>query len=469
LRCPHCGNENPETHRFCGMCGASLLQGPGAAMAAPGNADRASASSAAPPRPGSASAGVARSTPPESAPVVPPMTATIAQPPTPPTVPISSGATAPRPIVPQPEPSHSPPRVSREEPVISGPSFLGLNQPAPTPERKRASLSIDPSSAPSSRNLDYLLQDEEPRSGGGAWKVVLILIALALAVSFGYLRWKNQGLPFLNLGPKPAPQVPASTETTSPPNASSNASTPANSANTPAGSATPAASTPVSPASNSSSTPASNAASLQPAPTVAPPTATSATSGTPGPANTTRPATSSSPPPAITPATPSEATGNPTPGTAQPSATAPVNAASTGQPDTENKSDDSTAASADDQAKDVDTPVPEVSKPPAAIKRTDTVVEAQKYLYGKGVAQDCDHGLRLLKPAANAGNPKAMIEMGALYSAGLCTPRDLPTSYRWFAMALRKDPANQSVATDLQKLWGEMTQPERQLAIRLSQ
>jgi hypothetical protein len=35
-------------------------------------------------------------------------------------------------------------------------------------------------------------------------------------------------------------------------------------------------------------------------------------------------------------------------------------------------------------------------------------------------------------------------------------------------MALRKDPDNQSVQTDLQKLWSEMTQPERQLAIKLS-
>ena len=99
----------------------------------------------------------------------------------------------------------------------------------------------------------------------------------------------------------------------------------------------------------------------------------------------------------------------------------------------------------------------------------DPVIEAQKYIYGKGVRQDCDRGLRLLKPAADQANPKAMIEMGALYSAGLCTPRDLPTSYRWFALALRKDPNNQSLQADLQKLWGEMTQPERQLAIRLSQ
>jgi TPR repeat protein len=97
------------------------------------------------------------------------------------------------------------------------------------------------------------------------------------------------------------------------------------------------------------------------------------------------------------------------------------------------------------------------------------VVEAQKYIYGKGARQDCDRGLRLLKPAADQSNPKAMIEMGALYSAGLCAPRDLPTAYRWFALALRKDPNNQAVQDDLQKLWGEMTQPERQLAIRLSQ
>ena len=111
-------------------------------------------------------------------------------------------------------------------------------------------------------------------------------------------------------------------------------------------------------------------------------------------------------------------------------------------------------------------------KPHAGVSATspaDPVSEAQKYIYGRGVVQDCERGMRLLKPAAAQANPKAMIEMGALYSAGLCTPHDLPTAYRWFAMALRKEPDNQSVQADLQKLWGEMTQPERQLAIKLSQ
>jgi hypothetical protein len=467
VRCPHCGNENPETHRFCGMCGASLLQGPGAAMAAPGSADRASVSSTATPRPASATASAPRSAPPESAPAVP-ATATMPQPPLPPPASVSSAATAPRPIVPQPEPSHSQQRATKEEPAISGPSFLGLNQPAPARERKRASLSIDPNSAPGSGNLDYLLEDDEPKSGG-AWKVVLILIALALAVSFGYLRWKNQGLPFLNVGPKPAAQVPGNTQTAPASDAGSNPSTPANSTNTPTG-ASPMTSAPIAAVPTSSSASAGNEATSQPsASTPVPSTSTPAASGAPSPVNAAPGTTSSNPVPAITPATPTGSTANSTPDTTQPAATAPANPAPAGQPSTANQSDDSAAASADNHANDVATPAREGTKPPAAIKRTDSVAEAQKYLYGKGVPQDCDHGLRLLKPAANGGNPKAMIEMGALYSAGLCAPRDLPTSYRWFAMALRKDPGNQSVATDLQKLWGEMTQPERQLAIRLSQ
>ena len=66
-------------------------------------------------------------------------------------------------------------------------------------------------------------------------------------------------------------------------------------------------------------------------------------------------------------------------------------------------------------------------------------------------------------------DPKAMTAMGGLYATGTCTPRDLPTAYRWYALALHKDPDNQTLQNDLQKLWSQMTQPERQLAIRLSQ
>ncbi|HUO17013.1 MAG TPA: zinc-ribbon domain-containing protein [Verrucomicrobiae bacterium] len=472
MRCPHCGNENPETHRFCGMCGASLLQGPGAAMAAPGSLISPSAGSASAPRTTAPTASAPHSAAPESAPSA--ATATIPRPNPPAPTPATPVEATLRPAVPQTElTSPRPPqRVTQEEPVISGPSFLGLNQPA-SPPPKRGRLSIDPNSAPSSGNLDYLLEDEEPKSGG-AWKVILILVALALAVTFGYLRWKNQGLPFLNPAPKPAAQVPANAEPLPSPGANTNASAPTNSVNTPAGSAGPPSSAATAPASNSSSAPTANSpantTAAQPSANTSTPSAAAATaSGAPNAANSVPAAGSSNSAPAVTPSTAAGASASPTPAPTQPAETAPANPAPAAQPSAPTKSGNSFGASAANEAKDTAAPASEVSKPPAAIKRVDTVTEAQKYLYGKGVPQDCDRGLRLLKPAANGGNPKAMIEMGALYSAGLCTPRDLPTSYRWFAMALRKDPDNESVATDLQKLWGEMTQPERQLAIRLSQ
>jgi TPR repeat protein len=108
-------------------------------------------------------------------------------------------------------------------------------------------------------------------------------------------------------------------------------------------------------------------------------------------------------------------------------------------------------------------------KPSAAAKPIDPVTYAERYIYGRGVRQDCDHGLRLLKPVAEQANAKAMISLGALYSTGTCTPRDLPTAYRWFAQALHQEPDNQALQDDLQRLWSQMTQPERQLAIKLSQ
>jgi zinc-ribbon domain len=160
LRCPRCGNENPGSNRFCGMCGATLLQAPAPAVAGQGTA---------------ASHGVGHSE------AVPAPAAPARQ------------ETATRPA--------APPR--RESPAITGPSFLGLNQStstssrAPSPSARRNILSIDPHSAPSSRDLDYLLDDDDPKRGG-AWKYLLMLLALGLAVGFGYLRFKDQGLAWLN-------------------------------------------------------------------------------------------------------------------------------------------------------------------------------------------------------------------------------------------------------------------------------
>jgi hypothetical protein len=316
-----------------------------------------------------------------------------------------------------------------------------LSDPAPsrTAPRKRASLNIDPHSAPGS-NLDYLLDEEEPTHHWGIGKILLILIALGLAAGFGYLRFKSQGLAWLNPSKKPSAVVQNSPtpDTTTPPTSPAPSITldsppltqptaaapqPATSdpGNAPGGNAAatsapaaPLPSTPT-PSDDAKSTDASPAASSDKA--APPPDKDSSTAKETSPAEATKPVEEPKPAPKV------------------PAAKAPV-------------------------------PKPSPASRPAAY---DPVVEAQKYLYGRGAPHDCDRGLRLLRPAANQANPKAMIEMGALYSAGLCTPHDLPTAYRWFALALRKDPENTAVQADLQKLWGEMTQPERQLAIKLTQ
>lgn len=404
MRCTRCGNENPETNRFCGFCGATLGQ------AAPTVASSASQASAPSPP-------TTRAKPAED-PV----------------------ADAPAPAVPR--------RTDSEDSLaISGPSFLGLNDPAPSP-RRRGSLSIDPQSAPSSRDLKYLLDDEEEHTGGGGWKFVLILLALALAVGFGYLRWKGQGFAWLN----PSAKKPSASVQSSDGTDAGSAAAPATPTASPDSSGAPAPSS------------AQPATGTTPAPAVSanPPSAAPGNSGGNSPAN---------PPSTSVPAATGSgsAPGNP-PGNVSDSgsAAAPAKTAASTPPASSKDADDS--ADSPPAATEQPKPAPPgpAPKPRPAVLR-DPVSEAQKYIYGKGATQDCDRGLRLLKPAADQANPKAMIEMGALYSAGLCTPRDLPTAYRWFALALRKEPDNQAVQTDLQKLWGEMTQPERQLAIRLSQ
>ena len=91
-------------------------------------------------------------------------------------------------------------------------------------------------------------------------------------------------------------------------------------------------------------------------------------------------------------------------------------------------------------------------------------------LYGRnGVPQNCERGLRYIKPAADQSNPKAMITLGALYATGHCLSRDLPTAYRYFALALRIDPENGPLRQNVDMVWKQMTAEERTQAIRLTQ
>ena len=311
-----------------------------------------------------------------------------------------------------------------------------------------------------SRNLDYLLEDDEPRSHKG---LLLFFVALVLVVGLGYLRFRQTGIPgFLpstkttpaaapNSSPAPESQQPESAPTTTVTAPPPSPSDQAQSSITPVGGAAPTA----------TSTPAVNAANP---PATSAPTATDPASVNPVPANSAAaPDSGSAPPAASQPANTqdksAEAAADKTPAKPETTPTKPAAQEIAPSNDTEEAS-----APPDVPAK----PPKKASKPPAA-KPDDPVATGEKYLYGRGVPQSCEKGLRYVKPAAEQSNPKAMITMGALYATGHCLSRDLPTAYRYFALALRKDPENSALKQNAEMVWGQMTPSERQLAIRLTQ
>jgi hypothetical protein len=95
--------------------------------------------------------------------------------------------------------------------------------------------------------------------------------------------------------------------------------------------------------------------------------------------------------------------------------------------------------------------------------------KGEAYLYGRGAPENCDEAVKYLKAASAKSNAKSRSAFGTMYATGHCVPRDLPTSYLWFALALRVDPNNQILEKDLNAVWNQMTPPERQLATRMKQ
>jgi len=452
VRCGRCGNENAEGNRFCGMCGSPLLSSPQSPQVVPQS--RAPISSATPSRPAPIQVG---SPPLHSVPPASQVTAT-------------SSAAAARTTLPANTPPEKPAtltrasalEVQRDEPTISGPSFLGLNKPSP---RRDDSPPTPLEQLRTSRNLEYLLQDEEQPKG--RWgKVALILVALVLAGGFGYLRWKQGGFDWINSSTRKTSAVestPADSQAAGE-NGERDVAPAPTAANSSASNAPAQSSSPASPAASAiAPAPVDNEASV-PAGTAAPqnPGARTAAAAPANSSQQTNPQQSAVPPNPV---------GNTSAAPAQPPVSDASNAA-------ENSSPDSATAKTIQPLDEPTAPANSIAPvarrsslpKPAPARPSDTVTEAERYIYGRGVRQDCDRGLRMLKTAADHSDAKAMISLGALYSTGAnCTPRDLPTAYRYFALGLHKQPDNQSLQDDLQRLWSRMTQPERQLAIRLSQ
>jgi pyruvate/2-oxoglutarate dehydrogenase complex dihydrolipoamide acyltransferase (E2) component len=112
---------------------------------------------------------------------------------------------------------------------------------------------------------------------------------------------------------------------------------------------------------------------------------------------------------------------------------------------------------------------PKAAVPPAADTGDADFRKGEAFLYGRGVRENCDGAIKNLKAASAKRNARARSTFGTMYATGHCVPRDLPTSYSWFALALRVDPNNQILEKDLSAIWNQMTPPERQLATKLKQ
>ncbi len=318
-------------------------------------------------------------------------------------------------------------------PPIAGPSMLGLNQPAANPHSADRSTPHEPGLRQPSMDLlrersfsglDSFLEPEQPKTGAG--RILLLLVLLIALGAAG--RWTYTNYLGITEGRKPEPAA---------------SSAAANSAEQAATKPSTQDAAPPPAAGSSQARPRSGEVPPGPSENVgAGPDATRKTLDAGAkPANEAKPATS-------VPATPSKIRSDNREANRAPSATT------------------SAVASVVTSTKISKTPAP-------AGTGTDTgdadFRKGEAYLYGRGGRENCDEAVRNLKTASAKSNAKARSAFGTMYATGHCVPRDLPTSYLWFALALRVDPNNQILEKDLTAVWNQMTPPERQMATRMKQ
>lgn len=425
--CPNCREDNSPGFRFCGMCGTPL------------ELKRATPAPALDPLSAFA---------PNSAPSSTSRVPTAAPVPTP--VPISRKQSAPaaRQSVGVESSTRSADKplstsrpANRDVPPISGPSMLGLDQVTPTParpssfdfdqhdesqsdaDRHNASAashhqpSMDALRERAFSGLDSFYEPEEPKTGGR--RILLLVILLAALGGAGWYIYTNY------IGEDRKPQTTASSTTdsgdrTTKPDSGATTDTPRQTASTPP------------PASASQSTP--------------PPASSTVPEG---------PSENATPIPDAAANPPAEGSAKPAPVTKAPAS--PAETAPASRPASRH------AALAGAVRTPKAAAVEEGDKGDADFRK------GEAYLYGRGAPENCNEAVKNLKAASAKSNAKARSAFGTMYATGHCVPRDLPTSYTWFALALRADPSNQILEKDLTAIWNEMTPPERQLATRMKQ
>lgn len=349
VTCQECQHENPPENRFCGRCGALLTN-------RKGDLGR---------EPAAVGAELRRNSQGN-----PSAAQKVAQ---------EYVARVPRTAAPPAKPA----QPSQRSGAVSGPSFLGLNEPY----------------------ADDGKYDDDLYGSGSGGRVAIGFIILVVVAILGYLQWRStqQGQqankPVPVTAPEQAPPVNA------PPSDPANPQAAAPSANQ--GAASPAV-------NNGAAVPGAAPASAGPQ---------SANIG--GVAST-----------------PSAAAQIPESDKAEEPENAPATA----------KSTQAEHNSRIEPARDPD------------VFSQDAVSQAEVYLQGKGVPQNCDEGVGILHAAEARGNIPAIVKLGALYATGACVPRSRVTAYHFFTRAYRMEPHGELLEHNRVMLWDEMSDAERQQA-----
>ena len=469
MRCPQCASDNPADYRFCGMCGTPLEKTPEPVTRSTGGKREEPVAV-----PAERASRVERFTPSSRSNGGSSLLGLNDPPPRPP----GREKESPRAhadrveherrsveqetrdwAAPQERVASLPPESS----TISGPSFLGLSGPA------------HGGHADHSRDLTYLFdEDEQPRRSYG--RFIGILLVLAILGGLGYLQYKRSGAswtPPWAKGPARTPvqasqQQPGKQNASPTPGADAGAAPAAPNGNQPPNATDRPQEGSVKeqdlPPQGSTAQGEQGAGSTEAEQTATPGASEPAKGDTAvNKGDTTDTASAGSPPVAK-----NATNGPPSKGVAD--AAKSVGTKESGE-GTDTKeiagAKGSRSAEANDREEAADVPAkPARSKPsPQVASPDDTLVtNAEKYLYGRGVPQNCDRALISLRAAANRQNPRAMTLLGTMYGTGHCVSRDLPNSYRWFAQASRQSPDNTWINRNLEMIWREMTPAERQLA-----
>lgn len=474
MLCGNCGHDNPTDNRFCGMCGMRMerIPVPQRESSRPEYRElvRQRIGTPAPEAADSAVGQAARNAEPPKEVISfdPPNGREHAS------RDDSQGARGNGNAVEAPAPR------SRQR-AVSGPSFLNLEVPAEQPRNEERpgqtisgpsflGLAYDRGAREGRYNIDYLLDDEPKESH---WRLWLVLIILGLFGVLAWLQLRHAGVDVAGLMQR-LRQAKLGTvqEQTHPTTGSSDAA-------------------PVEPdkSSQGTQTPAGQNAGATTAKGATPAADGNQAAGQPGSADATKSADAtaksadqSKSPQQSDVAGKGKAAAGAAPELKQPGSENSKSSeqATSDQAAAPEKSSNGDETSGSTQAAKSDQTVAKNTKPKKPSATVDNsearaareqsaqgaalVATGEKYLYGRGVPQNCERAISYLRKASDMGNAKGSSHLGAMYATGQCLPMDRVRAYKYFAVALHQDSSNQYFQHNLEMLWNEMSPDEKQQA-----